>query len=496
MQSAIALKFVAFATEGWTAQAWKPSYTGEQVCEGHSYTQEECVAMKLCCTWTENTCWSAIGQEICPHYELKASMKQNTGTSAPPKQAKPKTKAKTSRGTAASKAAAEAASDAQYVATSLQEQRAEAKEAAKMAQRSAELAKEKAKEAAAAREAATQWEALRKEREGVPQTPEQAAQEAERGEMLKRAADVAEEAAQTAERKAEKAAVKVKQEKEAVKTVQAAAEEATAAATESARAARAGDEARAAGNEALQAASEATGEAAVAAEKAGIEALNAADQADLAAEEAATEAVEAAEEATGDAAIDASTAGTSAKRAAGAAVEAGETAAAASEAAQDAEETIAIAASEAGEGQPSFKYTGPAGQPMTPDEKLAVARRFSLLRKLRTAAIIVMKVLLALGAMNLVFYAAPPLVKAPLWGAWAAAMRWLAVAVAKFRYRRITSALKQGKGQKARESGFHRWLTSIEAKLAERSRIASEKQLYAKEGFPKRQRRTPKVPVF
>ena len=37
---------------------------GEEVCEGHGYSQGECESIG-CCQWEESECWSAVGRGLC-----------------------------------------------------------------------------------------------------------------------------------------------------------------------------------------------------------------------------------------------------------------------------------------------------------------------------------------------------------------------------------------------------------------------------------------------
>eukprot|EP00747_Dinoflagellata_sp_TGD_P172244 gnl/TRDRNA2_/TRDRNA2_208276_c0_seq1.p1 gnl/TRDRNA2_/TRDRNA2_208276_c0~~gnl/TRDRNA2_/TRDRNA2_208276_c0_seq1.p1 ORF type:complete len:275 (-),score=42.04 gnl/TRDRNA2_/TRDRNA2_208276_c0_seq1:33-857(-) len=55
-----------------TAQAFKRRKpNGEDVCEAEDLDKAECEARNLCCVWSEDDCWSAIGRKPCLFYDVK-----------------------------------------------------------------------------------------------------------------------------------------------------------------------------------------------------------------------------------------------------------------------------------------------------------------------------------------------------------------------------------------------------------------------------------------
>ena len=51
---------------------------GEEVCEGHGYTQITCESIS-CCQWDNGQCWSAVGQDPCStHSDLTTTTMANS----------------------------------------------------------------------------------------------------------------------------------------------------------------------------------------------------------------------------------------------------------------------------------------------------------------------------------------------------------------------------------------------------------------------------------
>lgn len=53
--------------------------SGEDICEGHNFDQNQCMERELCCSWTGDACASAIERRPCRYYDVKRQQENQGG---------------------------------------------------------------------------------------------------------------------------------------------------------------------------------------------------------------------------------------------------------------------------------------------------------------------------------------------------------------------------------------------------------------------------------